>query len=368
MSRRWRRSERVVDPEWADEGVVGEAEWDTSPVVGGWSMTSGAAANRAALARWAAWAVIVAGPLLGVGALLAIPASAGSTVPSAAVQPSAPAPAVGPAGFAELFVTQYVSAGEGDQSALAAFWPGARSVTFEGAPGRRQVTQIATVRTIPLGGGLWSVTVGARVIEPDAHPTSTSAAAGPRAAAGPGVRYFQVALASSGEAAAGVPFGYIALAAPAEVAAPGQVAAPQLEYGVMQAAAASDVRVQTVGQFLTAYLAGGDLTRFLTPGVQMTGITPAPYTAVAVDQIAAAGLGSDADSAGSQVPADGTRQDVLVTVRATGGDGTRTPLSYALSLTARAGRWEITALDAAPVPALDLTTPPTATSPSTSAR
>ncbi|MCM2424153.1 conjugal transfer protein [Streptomyces sp. RKAG293] len=365
MSRRWRRSERVVDPEWVEEGVVGEAEWDASPVVGGWSMTSGAAANRAALARWAAWAVIVAGPLLGVGALLSIPASAGSTVPSAAVQPSAPAPAgTGPAGFAELFVTQYVSAGEGDQSALAAFWPGARSVNFEGAPGRRQVTQIAAVRTIALGGGLWSVTVGARVIEPDARPTTTGTAGTP-AAAGPGVRYFQVALASSGESAAGVPFGYSALAAPAEVAAPGQAAAPQLEYGVMKSAAASDVRVQTVGQFLTAYLAGGDLTRFLTPGVQMTGITPAPYTAVAVDQIAAAGLGADGDTAGSRVPDDGTRQDVLVTVRATGGDGTRTPLSYALSLTARAGRWEITALNAAPVPAL---APVPTTVPSSSAR
>jgi hypothetical protein len=60
------------------------------------------------------------------------------------------------------------------------------------------------------------------------------------------------------------------------------------------------------------------------------------------------------------VPKDGACQQVLVTVRATGRDSNRVPLAYAFTLTARAGRWEITSLDPAPVSAHapTVTTPP----------
>lgn len=101
----------------------------------------------------------------------------------------------------------------------------------------------------------------------------------------------------------------------------------------------------------------------------MDPVTPAPYTSVEVDQIAAAGPGADRVSGAAAVPKDGTQQQVLVTVRATGWDSNCVPLAYAFTLTARAGRWEITSLDPAPLPAITAapaaTPPPGTTSPVT---
>lgn len=48
------------------------------------------------------------------------------------------------------------------------------------------------------------------------------------------------------------------------------------------------------------------------------------------------------------MPADGSKRRLLVTVDATDSDGNTFPLAYALTLQARAGRWEIAALDDAP--------------------
>ncbi|SEG85671.1 Conjugative transposon protein TcpC [Actinacidiphila yanglinensis] len=354
---KWRR--RQGNATWVDEGVVGAGEMTPAGDVGGWSMTSGAAANRAALVRWAVWGVIVAGPLLGVAALFSAASAAGAPGRSSTVQaaPSADPSGTGPAGFAELYVSAYLSAGQGDQSSLAVFWPGAAQAQFDGEPGARQVTQVAAVRTVPAGGGLWSVTVAAQVIEPDAPATSTpapgSSGGGGDGGQGPGLRYFQVAVAAAGADATG-PWAYSALSAPAEVAAPEAAAAPRLVYGPSQPAAPQDARAQTVQQFLTAYLTGSDggaLDRFLSPGARMVPVAPAPYTSVDVEDIAAAGDDTGAGADPAAVPSSGAQQQVLVTVRATDRDGTHVPLAYAFTLTARAGRWEITSLDPGPLPA-----------------
>lgn len=354
---KWRRG-GAVDAQWADEGVVGAGERAATIDVGGWTSTVAGAANRAAVARWAAWAVIVAGPVLAGLAVLSAASAVGTAGP-AVVQPvAATAPAgTGPAGFAELFVSAFLSAGQGDQSELAVFWPGARDAQFDGAPGDRQVTQVAAVRTTFVGGDVWSVVVGARVIEPDAPATPPSDTGSGQAQDG-GLRYFQVSVASVGGDTAG-PWAFSALSAPAEVAAPAPATGPRLVYGPAQPAASSDARVQTVQQFLTAYLAGagGGLDRFLSPGVQMAPVAPAPYTAVEVETIAGAGDGGSGASASGGVAGDGARQQLLATVLATGRDGNRVPLAYALTLTPRAGRWEITSLDPGPLPAQ-----PTATS------
>ncbi|MFE5301887.1 hypothetical protein [Streptomyces sp. NPDC056632] len=55
------------------------------------------------------------------------------------------------------------------------------------------------------------------------------------------------------------------------------------------------------------------------------------------------------------VPGDGTRLRLLVALRATGHNEVRVPLAYALTLKARAGRWEIASLDGAPAPATPAT-------------
>lgn len=258
----------------------------------------------------------------------------------------------GAAGFASLFVAAYLRAGEGDEDTLAAFFPGAADLRLEGAPNRRSGEQLTVVRLRQTDAAVWSVTVAAQVTTAapsDATPTPT-AMASPDASARVGgeLRYFQVPVATG--PAAGGATGYVALSMPAEVSAPPRIAAPDLVYGLMQPASPADARTQAVIEFLTAYLTGsGELDRYLAPGVQVSPIRPAPYTALSVDQLAVEGAGG-AESE-TNVPVDGTTLRLLVSVHATGSDQVRVPLTYALTLKSRAGRWEIASLDGAPAPA-----------------
>ncbi|MEV3999117.1 conjugal transfer protein [Streptomyces halstedii] len=359
----------------ADEAYEDWAIDEGPPDMAGWS--TGAQANTAAVIRWAAWGLLLLGPLLGAAALLSVPAKAGpAPTASAATAPSA-AGAQGAAGYAELFVAAYLEAGEGDQAALAAYYPGASGLRLEGAPGRMRGEQLAVVRLRQTGRGIWSVTVAARVTA-KASPSSKASAGneggadgqGAAAAAASTVRYFQVPVATA--TAAVTPAsptttpapasGYTALAMPAEVGAPTQVKAPALVYGPMRPALPSDPRTQAVTEFLSAFLIGvGELDRYLAPGTKLTAITPAPYTGMAVDTLAIEGeKGSEPVTA---VPGDGTRLRLLAAVRATGHDGVRLPLTYALTLTARAGRWEIASLDGAPAPATPSPATPSAITP-----
>lgn len=112
--------------------------------VAGWS--TGAQANTAAAIRWTAWGLLVLGPLLGAFAYLSAPAQAGPAQKKPA--PTAPAAtgAQGAAGFAQLFVAAFISAGEGDQDKLAAYYPDATSQRREGDSDRRRGEQLTAVR------------------------------------------------------------------------------------------------------------------------------------------------------------------------------------------------------------------------------
>ncbi|MFD0509289.1 conjugal transfer protein [Streptomyces chiangmaiensis] len=224
---------------------------------------------------------------------------------------------------------------------------------MEGDPDRRHGEQLTVVRLRQTDPDVWSVTVAARIVSNTALPKTTSGNAvddsRSAAAEDADVHYFQVPVAVG--PAAGGATGYIALSMPAEVAAPARIKTPELIYGPVQQAVPSDPRSQAVTQFLDAYLTGsGELDRYLAPGTQLAAINPAPYTAVAVDRMQIEGdQGSEPTTT---VPADGTRTRLVVTVRATDHDRVRLPLAYALTLKARAGRWEIASLDGSPSPAL----------------
>ncbi|MCX4826174.1 conjugal transfer protein [Streptomyces sp. NBC_01142] len=321
--------------------------------VGGWS--TGAQANTSTMIRWTVWGLLVLGPLLGAAAYLSVPAQAGPSKPKAA--PAAPAAvgAQGAGGFAQLFVAAYIAAGEGDQAKLAAYYPAATSLRLEGASGRRTGEQLTVVRLRQADHGLWSVTVAARITEaePTAKPSDNDrrdAKADAKKAAAEAVHYFQVPVATA--PAAGGANGYVALAMPAEVASPERIEAPELVYGPLRPALPTDPRTQAVTEFLTAYLTragAGELDRYLAPGTKLAAITPAPYTGIAVDQLAIEGEKSSEPV--TTVSGDGTTLRLLVALRATGHDEVRVPLTYALTLKARAGRWEIASLDGAPAPA-----------------
>ncbi|MEV7442933.1 conjugal transfer protein [Streptomyces sp. NPDC091204] len=321
--------------------AVQEAGW-----VGGWS--TGAQANSAALIRWIVWGLIALGPLLGALAYLSVPTTSAAPAPKTA--PSAPSASggQGAAGFASLFVAAYLSAGRGDEPKLAAYYPLAASMQLDGVSGQHRGEQLTIVRLRQTDNAVWSVTVAGRVTgaQPTATPSPQPGASPSQSAAADAVRYFQVPVATA--SGAGGATAYTALALPAEVAAPERAKTPELVYGAMRPALPTDPRTQAVTSFLSAYLtkAGAELDRYLAPGTRLAAPSPAPYSGVAVDQFAVEG-----ETGGEpvvSVPGDGTSLRLLVTLRATGQDGVRLPLTYALTLKARAGRWEIASLDGAP--------------------
>ncbi|MFD6285367.1 conjugal transfer protein [Streptomyces sp. NPDC060205] len=96
------------------------------------------------------------------------------------------------------------------------------------------------------------------------------------------------------------------------------------------------------GEFLAAYLAGaGEVDRYLSPGVSLSPVSPAPYQTVAVQQM----LAADQEAAAESVPADGTRVRVMAEVEARDDGAGRWPLAYELTLKARSGRWEVASLE-----------------------
>ncbi|MFD9517931.1 conjugal transfer protein [Streptomyces sp. NPDC059979] len=347
---RRRRSPSPAKPQTeAPDSDAGKDAW----AVSGWS--TGAQANSAAMLRWTAWGLILLGPLLGPLAYLSVPATSAAPAPKAAPSAQPAGGGQGAAGFATLFVAAYLSAGHGDESKLAAYYPPAGNLQLEGVSGQRRGEQLTVVRLRQTDESVWSVTVAARVVGPKPSATPSTQPGDAPSPAADGVRYFQVPMATApggGGAAA-----YTALALPAEVARPERAKAPELVYGAMRPALPSDPRTQAVTSFLSAYLTrgGAELDRYLAPGTRLAAPTPAPYSGIAVDQIAVEGETGGEPVVSVSVPGDGTALRLLVALRATGQDGVRAPLTYALTLKARAGRWEIASLDGAPAIA---STPP----------
>jgi len=137
--------------------------------------------------------------------------------------------------------------------------------------------------------------------------------------------------------------GLRALMLPQPVAGPTSGEGAELDYD--QQVSPTGSLATSVGQFLTAYAAGaGDVTRYVTPGVPISAITPAAYADVQVQSVLAREGNPSADE-----PADGQRAQVLVTATLTTFERQQSIAQYALALTARGGRWEISALEPAPV-------------------
>jgi hypothetical protein len=82
------------------------------------------------------------------------------------------------------------------------------------------------------------------------------------------------------------------------------------------------------------------VTRYISPGVPIVAVDPAPYKSV--DLRAVTGLSDEAP------PSEGEIAHVLAT--AIGTDVAKRPATtqYALTLAARDGRWEVSAIDLAP--------------------
>jgi hypothetical protein len=179
-----------------------------------------------------------------------------------------------------------------------------------------------------------------------------------------GLQYYRIPVQALGPLSAGgsssgaKTTGYAATALPAQVAAPASLTAGGLGYGTDRGSNANDPETSAIASFLNAYLAGkGGLSYYTSPGVTLQPVNPAPYTAVQITDV----TDDSGNASSTAVPADGTVRQALVQVTATDSSNTY-PLTYALTLRARGGRWEIAALGDAP--ALQAGSAPAAATPS----
>ncbi|MGV9248740.1 conjugal transfer protein [Streptomyces sp. NPDC003710] len=274
--------------------------------------------RRVRLSRVAVWTVIAAGPI----ALCVAVASTPTTVVAApATEPTAvrtATAATDPGGYAQVFIGAWLRSDANDETSAQARLAQSMAPDVElpdlAADAQSAPQAVTAVRSAQRGTGAWSVTVAAQY--------------------GNGsVRYYSVPVASDSTGSS-----FTVTGAPAVVAGPARAEVKKSSYAVT--VPEGDLS-SAVGEFLTAYLTGaGEVDRYLAPGVQLTAVSPAPYTAVAVQQVSAVGEAAAAE----QVPADGTKVRVLASVEARDATG-RWPLAYELTLKARSGRWEVAALE-----------------------
>ncbi|MCX4515925.1 conjugal transfer protein [Streptomyces sp. NBC_01619] len=282
------------------------------------------------------WAALAAGPLA-----LAIACAVPRTV-TAAAQPTTSAPAalrtVDPAGAASLFCDLWLrsdraAADSSTAHALRVLAPSVDLPDRSGQAAAQSLSRTVAVRSAQQDDGSWSVIVAAQFTVPGGKDGSNE---------GPGassiVRYFAVpVVAADGASGSGA---FTVTAAPAEVAGP--ATAKVAESRFEDPLPADGAVVSSLGEFFSAYLAGvGEVGRYLSPGTELDAVRGSGYQSVAVETAAA-----DSEVAGGAVPGDGTVVRVQARVTATDTAGGRWPLVYTLAMTARSGRWEVTALQA----------------------
>jgi len=340
-----RRRETAFDesPDLDADGVLDGGSERHVPIASGAQQAASTWSTKAASAFLLAGLAL--GPVGAVAGVLAL------TQPSATVAPTAPVrdrsgerAVVGE--YAQRVVVTWLTTTQDNVDVLDTMVDGVQLAPASGEPFTAQDVTVAGITpasehdpavapAADEGAALWSVTVAATVT--DARDQTAR-------------RFFQVPVMFDGVAVT-------ALTLPAPVAGP--VTAPG-------AAAEYDTHLdptspvgQAVAEFLGAYVAGaGDVSRYVTPGVTLTAVDPPPYASVDLVDLRTL---VDIDAAAA--PADGHQLRVLATASGVVTDAQVSPLAYALMLTARAGRWEITAIDPVPAtaPALGATAVPPST-------
>lgn len=302
-----------------EDDDVGEQTPEPSPIASAGAQVGSAWASRAVSALLLGCLVLApVGAALGGVALYRAQAPA---VPPAVVAAERGDDRAAAGELAQHLVVTWLGATAQDPDRLLAVMPG---ISLRALGQQGLVAENPSVAAITAAGPVWTVTVAV---------TLTDAAAGPQR------RFFQVPVRVSG----GGPNRTVrALMLPTPVAGPAIGAKARLDYRnqVDTNAAVST----TVAQFLSAYLAGqGDVTRYLSPGVEISAITPAPYAEVSLTQ-----LSSSTEIDPRAVPIDGAVVRVMAQASAAVSSEQFVSVDYALTLTARAGRWEISALDDQP--------------------
>lgn len=224
------------------------------------------------------------------------------------------------AGFAELFVAQYVDTGDGDEELLAPFMGGDAPSSLAGAAsGAWFASSTTTTAIVESGRDRWRVTVAASLLRRDSELTSYVSL---------GVRFFEIEVVATQSGLSAVSLPWIA-------------PAPQVgervsdDWGRPDIPESGNPLADTTERFLTALLTGnGELGRYAAPGSDLSAV-PATFDTVDLDRLA------------SRTDADGGHW-VRAWVKAESGDSLLW-LTYDLQVTERDGRWEIAAMGPEPV-------------------
>lgn len=275
--------------------------------------------RRVRLSRLALFTAIAAGPVaLGVAVMSGPTTVAAAPSDQPAAVRTVPA-AADPAGYAQVFLDAWLRSSADDansaQARLAQSLAPDVDLPDSVASAQAKPATVTAVRSAQREDGQWAVTVAAQYADGR-------------------LRYFVVPVAADASGAS-----FAVTGAPGAVAGPARAAVGKSAYGV-SVPSDGDLSL-AVGEFFGAYLAGaGEVDRYLAPGVKLSSISPASYTAVTVQEV----WGAEEAAAAEQVPADGTKIRVRIQVEAR-DDAGRWPLAYEINLQALSGRWEVTALE-----------------------
>lgn len=258
------------------------------------------------------WLLVAGGAVGGIGSM----AAKSSAAPTTAAKPMSPTADV--EGFAQLYVSAYLEAGQGTEDALKSFFPGTVDLG-QVQSGQLYVAQTVSLGARAIGPGYWSVTVAADLL--GARDGSYQPL---------GLRFYSVGVVRAGDA-------YVATSVPSEVPAPTIAGPPALRVGTPTFPKDGPV-TQAIDRFFQAFLAGqGEVDRYTAPGNGIRAVRPAPFSSVSLELV---GL----------FPTDASQTAYLaqVELRGTDPDGRQQILDYSLELDQRAGLWEVSRLLPAP--------------------
>lgn len=230
--------------------------------------------------------------------------------------------------YAAAFVTAWLSATEEDSAGLEGFVDISAVRLGDAATAHRevQVAQIDPQTT----AGLIGVVVTAFVQEP------AEADEGDEPSHSWQLRAFRVVVATA-------PSGSMSsVGMPAPVTLPADATSVPLDYG--SAVSPSDPLSSTVQEFFASFLTGaGDIARYTTPTAGIAAIAPPPYEAIELDVV------TSSDEVPQQLEA-GAELELLAQLRLRTADGRELPATYALTVLARDGQWEISSINPTPIP------------------
>jgi hypothetical protein len=220
--------------------------------------------RRVRLSRLALFTAIAAGPVaLGVAVMSGPTTVAAAPSDKTAVVRGAAA-AADPGGYAQVFVDAWLRSGAGDansaQARLAQSLAPDVDLPDPVAGARPKPAAVTAVRSAQRGDGEWAVTVAAQYADGR-------------------LRYFVVPVTADASG-----FSFAVTGVPGVVAGPARAAVGKSPYGV-SVPSDGDLSL-AVGEFFGVYLTGaGEVDRYLAPGVKLSPVSPAPYTAVAVQRV-----------------------------------------------------------------------------------